>query len=88
MEYPNSGGLFTTKQKRHEKAPDMFGDIDLDREYVLALLEKSQGASSIKVKLDAWLRKDKNGNRMVSLKVDTYEKDAQPKTSAKDPWDD
>jgi hypothetical protein len=39
----------------------------------------------IVIKLGAWLKKDKSGNRMVSLKADTNEK---PKATQKDPWDD
>ena len=87
MEYPNSGALFTTKQKRYEKSPDMFGDIKIEKDLILSLLEKAEGEEFITIKLEAWLKKDKNDNRMVSLKVDTYEK-AAPVSNAKDPWDD
>jgi len=87
MEYPNSGALFTTKQKRHEKSPDMFGDIKIEKDLILSLLEKAEGEEFITIKLEAWLKKDKYESRMVSLKVDTYEK-AAPVTNAKDPWDD
>jgi len=51
------------------------------------MLEKAEGEEFIAIKLEAWLKKDKNDNRMVSLKVDTYEK-AAPISNAKDPWDD
>jgi hypothetical protein len=39
------------------------------------------------IKLDGWVSKDKDGNRKVGLKVNTYKK---PATTApgKDPWDD
>lgn len=86
MEYPNSGGLFTTKQKRNDRSPDMYGDIKIEKDLILSMLEKAEGEEFITIKLDAWLKKDKNDNRMVSLKVDTYQAPAQ--TSAKDPWDD
>jgi hypothetical protein len=87
MEYPNSGALFTTKQKRHEKSPDMYGDIKIEKDLILSLLEIAEGEEFITIKLEAWLKKDKYESRMVSLKVDTYEK-AAPVTNAKDPWDD
>jgi hypothetical protein len=86
MEYPNSGAIFTSTQKKFEKSPDMWGDIKIEKAYLLELIEKAKGEDSVTVKLSGWLRKDKNGNRMVSLKVDTYQAPAQ--TSAKDPWDD
>jgi hypothetical protein len=87
MEYPNSGAIFTSTQKKFEKSPDMWGDIKIEKAYLLELIEKAKGEDSVTVKLSGWLRKDKNGNRMVSLKVDTYQAPAQT-TSAKDPWDD
>ena len=87
MDYPNSGLLFTSKQKRNEKSPDMYGDIKIEKDLILSLLEKAEGEEFIAIKLEAWLKKDKNDNRMVSLKVDTYEK-AAPISNAKDPWDD
>ena len=87
MDYPNSGALFTTKQKRNDRAPDMYGDIKIEKDLILSMLDKAEGEAFITIKLDAWLRKDKNDNRMVSLKVDTYEK-AAPVSNAKDPWDD
>jgi len=87
MDYPNSGLLFTSKQKRNEKSPDMYGDIKIEKDLILSMLEKAEGEEFIAIKLEAWLKKDKNDNRMVSLKVDTYEK-AAPISNAKDPWDD
>jgi hypothetical protein len=87
MDYPNSGLLFTSKQKRNEKSPDMYGDIKIEKDLILSMLEKAEGEEFITIKLEAWLKKDKNDNRMVSLKVDTYEK-AAPISNAKDPWDD
>jgi hypothetical protein len=87
MDYPNSGLLFTSKQKRNEKSPDMYGDIKIEKDLILSMLEKAEGEEFIAIKLEAWLKKDKNDNRMVSLKVDTYEK-AAPVSNAKDPWDD
>jgi hypothetical protein len=88
MEYPNSGAIFTSTQKKFEKSPDMWGEIKIEKAYLLELIEKAKGESSVTVKLSGWLRKDKNGNRMVSLKVDTYQGGAAVTSSAKDPWDD
>ena len=87
MEYPNTGAIFTSTQKKYPNSPDMWGEMKFEKDYLLALLEKAKGEDSVTVKLSGWLRKDKNGNRMVSLKVDTYQAPAQT-TSAKDPWDD
>jgi hypothetical protein len=88
MDYPNTGALWTSTQKRNDKAPDMYGDIEFEKDYLLEMIEKATGMPSVKIKLDAWVKRDKNDNRMVSLKVNTYEKGAPVKSDMKDPWDD
>ena len=90
MEYPNSGVLWTSTQKRNDRAPDMYGDISIDKDLLLELMDGAQGESSIKIKIDGWRKKDKNNNAMVSLKVNTFKKQQQPQSedNGKDPWDD
>lgn len=87
MEYPNSGALWTSTQKRNDRAPDMYGDITIEKDLLMTLMNDAQGEASVKIKLDGWRKKDKNGNAMVSLKVNTYKKNAAPQ-QGKDPWDD
>jgi len=84
-DYPNSGTLFTAKKMFNEKSPHFNGYIEIDKELLLSLIDKSEG-QEVKIKLDGWKRKDKEGNHMVSMKVNTYEKKEQF-TAAKDPWD-
>lgn len=92
MEYPNSGVLWTsTLEKRSDKAPDMYGDISIERDFLHQLMQEQEGNLLVKIKLDGWRKKDKNGNPMVSLKVNTYKKPGQEQQSndnAKDPWDE
>lgn len=90
MEYPNSGVLWTSTQKRNDRAPDMYGDINIDIDLLLELVEAVQGEASVKIKIDGWRKKDKNGNAMVSIKVNTYKKPDQEQSqdNGKDPWDD
>ena len=89
MSYPNSGALFTSTNKRNDRAPDMFGTLEVEKDYLLALIEKAAGVPHVTIKLDGWVKRDKNDNRMVSIKVNTYEKSQAPaQSSAKDPWDD
>jgi hypothetical protein len=66
----------------------MFGNLEVEKDYLLALIDKAAGAPFVTIKLDGWLKKDKNDNRMVSLKINTFEKGAPVQSSAKDPWDD
>jgi hypothetical protein len=84
-DYPNSGTLFTAKKMFNEKSPHFNGFIEIEKDLLLALIQKSDG-EEVKIKIDGWKRKDKEGNHMVSLKVNTYEK-KEHFTAAKDPWD-
>ena len=86
MEYPNSGALFTSTNKRNEKAPDMYGDMKFDKAYLMEMIDKAKGQDEVTIKLDGWVKRDKNDKRMVSLKVNTYVKPVA--TQEKDPWDD
>jgi len=40
------------------------------------------------IKLSAWLGKDKEGKRKVSLQFDNYKPAAPVASNVKDPWDD
>ena len=90
MAYPNSGVLWSTNEKRHEKAPDMFGEIKIEKDLLMSLMEEAQGSSEVTIKINGWLGKDRNERRMVSIKIDTYKRaaPAQSQDNGKDPWDD
>jgi hypothetical protein len=84
---PNTGSLHKTKEKRSPSSPDMFGEMDFDRDYLKSLLEKQDGL--VKVKLSAWYKPSAAGNTFLSLSVNTYEANQQaPKPTLKDPWDE
>lgn len=74
-DYPNTGGLWNTKEKKHEKAPDMWGELKLDRDYVRQLLDGSNGL--VTVKIDAWHRESAAGNKFLSIKVNTWKPEAK-----------
>jgi hypothetical protein len=50
------------------------------------MIDKAEGEDTVTIKLDGWVKRDKNNNRMVSMKVNTYVKPVA--TQQKDPWDD
>jgi hypothetical protein len=86
MDYPNRGTLWMNKYKKKDIQPDMTGDIKIELELMKQLMESAE-SDHVVIKLDAWVSKDKDGNRKVGLKVNTFKKEAGT-TSAKDPWDD
>lgn len=81
-EYPNTGVLWTTKEKKHSKAPDRYGQIELERDFLRNLLENSKGL--VVIKLDAWERESRNGT-FLSLKVNTFKKEV---TEERMPFDE
>ena len=71
MEYPNTGALFRTKEKKTEKSPDMWGEVKIDKHYLLSLIEDSN-SQLITVRLSGWSAVSPNtGTKYLSLKVDT-----------------
>jgi len=86
MDYPNTGVLFTSTNKRNERAPDMNGNIKFDKAYLIEMIEAAKGQDEVTIKLDGWVKRDKNNNRMVSIKVNTYVKPTA--TQERDHWDD
>ena len=86
MDYPNRGTLWNNGYKKTDIQPDLKGDIKLELDLVRDMLENAD-TDHIVIKLSAWLGKDKDGKRKVSLQLDTLKK-APAAPSAKDPWDD
>jgi hypothetical protein len=72
-DYPNTGGLWKTKEKKYEKSPDMWGELKLDRDYVRQLLEDSNGL--VTIKLSVWNKVSGNGSNWMAMKVDTWKPD-------------
>ena len=71
-EYPNTGALFRTKEKKHPQAPDMWGDIKFDKAFLLDLIENST-EQLVTVKLGAWTKEGKSG-KFLSIQVDNFKK--------------
>jgi hypothetical protein len=88
MEYLNTGGLFISTVKKTEKSPDYFGTIKVDRNYLKFLMEQHDD-DGVEIKIGGWKRESKNGNRFISLAVDTYVKkdEAKPPQADKDEWE-
>lgn len=86
MDYPNRGTLWANGYKTTDSQPDMKGDIKLELDLVKELLANAE-SDHVVIKMSAWLGKDREGKRKVSLQYDSY-KGKPAASSAKDPWDD
>jgi hypothetical protein len=79
---PNNGSLFATKVKNGAMSPDYWGDIVIDMKTV----KPENGLLTIK--LSGWKKESPNGNRYLSLAVNTFEKDGAKKAPAADDDED
>ena len=86
MDYPNTGALFRTKEKKHPKSPDMWGDIKFDKAFLLDLIENSND-QVITVKLGAWTKEGKSG-KFLSLAVNTYKPEGEERVRQVEQEDD
>ena len=85
---PNTGKLMKTKEKKHEKAPDMWGEIHFDPEYLRQMIDESN-EELVTIKIDAWTNVSNAGNKYLGLKVNTWKPDGQQSASdEKMPFDD
>ena len=84
MEYPNRGTLWTNSYKRGDTQPDMKGDLKIELDLFRQMLDTAE-SDHVVIKLSAWLGKHTDGNRKISILIDTSQKAA---TEVKDPWDD
>lgn len=66
---PDSGRLMATQSKKHEKAPDYWGEIAINLKDMTKI--KVENGLTI-VKLSGWKRKSKTGQVYLSLAVDRY----------------
>lgn len=86
---PNTGCLFTNYYKKHEKASDFKGTLDVEPELLLELA-RNRTDEYVTIKIDGWKGADKNGKPFVSLKIDTWkpqERQDAPDKSQRDPWE-
>ena len=74
----DSGRLMAATSKRHEKAPDYWGEIAID---VKDLTKVERQGDLLVFKLNGWKRKSQGGMTYPSLAVDRYVEN-KPNTSS------
>lgn len=53
-QYPNSGKLSATKEKRSPKAPDLYGEIKMNKSTLKELMAEVPDDDEITIKLSGW----------------------------------
>ena len=87
MDYPNTGALFRTKEKKHEKSPDMFGSMKLDKHYLMSLIEESNG-QLVEIKFSGWSSVSSSGTKYLSLKLNTMQQQGSAQQQSTAPQED
>ncbi len=73
---PDSGRLMAAQSKRSEKAPDYWGEIAIDiKNMTNAKVEKG----FVVFKLSGWKLRSRNGTTYLSLSVDRWVPDEEPR---------
>lgn len=68
--YPNSGALFTVKDKKSDKAPDLSGNLCLGTDTVDYIIEQyNAGNPEITLDLSSWKKVSQGGNKFLSISV-------------------
>ena len=78
VQKPNTGKLMPSKEKKHEKSPDFWGSIYVDKDLLIELIKNS--TDLVEIKLDSWKNVSAAGNHYLSIKINTF------KPQEKDPW--
>lgn len=73
--YPDSGRLFATQTKNHEKSPDYFGEIAIN---VKDLTKVERNGDLLIFKLNGWKKRAASGATYLSLAVDRWMPDSKP----------
>ena len=77
---PNSGSLWTAKSKKSAKSPDITGklkvvmsDLDVETDYD----ERGNRIEIAIMKLSAWRKTTKEGDKFLSLSLNTYKSEEE-----------
>lgn len=63
---PNSGALFSNKDKKSPNHPDMRGDLHLDKTFLINMMDKSRGPL-VKISISSWSKTAASGTEYMSL---------------------
>ena len=78
--YSNSKGILRKADKHKERAPDLVGEIEIERHTLEAIVARMAGKDKAKAKLAAWAYK--NGNAKYLSVVLSAEVQEEPEATA------
>ena len=85
---PNTGKILTSKEKKSDSSPDVWGYVKFDADYLRQISDGEHGL--VEVKLSGWKKQSASGNNYISLAVNTGSHSASKPvvSNGKDPWDE
>lgn len=86
MEYPNSGSLWPSKNRKSEKSPNVIGSIKMESALLQELIEQAAGGL-VEIQLSGWT-KEWQDKKYVALKASgPYKREGQPRRESNDDGD-
>lgn len=67
--FPNSGALFSVREKRSDNSPDMTGNILIADDVLDYIMREAEKGGDVKMELSAWIRTGRNNNTFTSIKL-------------------
>jgi hypothetical protein len=69
QQFPNSGALLPSKNRRSENSPDYYGDITISDEVLDYVLRNAESGGEVRLELSGWSRMTRNNLNLTSLKI-------------------
>ena len=86
VQRPNTGRLMVNNDKKHDKSPDFWGSVHIDKDMLIELV-KNRTSDLIEIKISAWKNVSAAGNHYLGLTVSPPMQQAPiAKKEEKDPW--
>lgn len=67
--FPNSGALFSNRNKRSEQSPDLTGNIEISEDVLDYIVREATLGNTVRVELSGWMRTGRNNNTFTSVKI-------------------
>lgn len=83
---PNTGRLMVSNDKKHDKSPDFWGSVKIDKDMLIDLV-KNRTSNLIEIRISAWKNVSAAGNHYLGLTVSAPMQQATvEKKEEQDPW--
>ena len=87
--YPDSGALFTSKDKKSERSPDYDGNLEIGPDTLRYLVQQAKASKDTTIRIAGWKKQGKTGTTFLSLKLSVpQERDEGKPQKSQSSYDD